>query len=173
MKARLVILSDLWGISETNWESWYIDKLSSKFDIVYYDSCILGNISKINYNQKDLHQQFINGGIDNAVNKLLQLETEQINVLTFSIGGTIAWKAGLKGLKIENLISLSATRLRYENQKPNCNIQLIYGDEDIYMPSMNWFNQMNIIPRIIKHQSHDFYRNILDEELIHKEISFF
>jgi len=165
MKKRLILLSDLWGKSISNWENSYIKKLNNRFEIQYYDCCKLGNIDTTTYEEKALHHQFINGGIDAAVNKLLVLENEKIDILAFSIGGTIAWKAALKGLVVGNLITLSATRLRYEIEKPICDLQLIYGENDIFKPNENWFKNMNISPVIIPNKTHDFYKSFLDFKL--------
>lgn len=164
MKKRLIILSDLWGKSSSNWESLYINKLNIDFDLQYYDCCELGNIDKTVYLENNLHQQFINHGIDIAVKKLLALEKEEVSVLAFSIGGTIAWKAALEGLCVNKLIALSATRLRYENKKPNCNIQLIYGSNDSFRPTEKWFKNRCISPQILTNKTHDFYQSYLNFE---------
>lgn len=164
MKKRLIILSDLWGKSAENWENQYIQKLETTFEIQYYDSCELGKIDSTADTQNNRHEQFINSGIDIAVDELLKLEKEEIYVLAFSIGGTIAWKAGLKGLPINTLIALSATRLRYEKEKPNCNIQLIYGEEDSFQPKVGWLKKMKINPQIVAKKDHGFYQNYLDFE---------
>ncbi len=164
MKKRLIILSDLWGKSAKNWENQYIEKLKTNFEIQYYDCCKLGKIHLTANSQDERHEQFINSGIDIAVNELLQLEKKEVFVLAFSIGGTIAWKSALKGLLINTLIALSATRLRHENEKPHCNIQLIYGAEDSFQPNPEWFERMNITPQIIARKNHDFYQHYIDFE---------
>jgi hypothetical protein len=166
MKKRLIILSDLWGKSSSNWESLYINKLNNDFEIQYYDCCELGNIDKTVYSENHLHQQFINNGIDVAVKKLLALEKEAVSVLAFSIGGTIAWKATLEGLCVNTIVALSATRLRYENEKPNCTIQLLYGANDSFRPTEKWFEEMNISPQILTNKTHNFYQSYLDFESI-------
>jgi len=112
MKSRLIILSDIWGIQKLGWVKYYIDLLSSDYDIKYYDSCELGEIETNSLNENIRHRQFVNGGIEIAVNKLLELEKKECNILAFSIGGTIGWKAALSGLKIKNLYAVSSTRLR-------------------------------------------------------------
>lgn len=160
MKKRLVILSDLWGKTNSNWEKECIDYLQSMFEVCYYDSGELGNVDKSIYTQDALHQQFINGGIENAVNELLKLEQGEINVLAFSIGGTIGWKAALKGLNIKQLIAISATRLRYETIKPNSEIQLYFGEEDIYQPTESWFKSLMIDRQLIENGKHDIYQNM-------------
>lgn len=158
---RLIILSDLWGNTNADWENKCVEYFKSMFEVTYYDCCKLGNINTENYTQDYLHQQFVNGGIDIAVENLLQLEKQKVTVLAFSIGGTIAWKAALKGLKVNQLILLSATRLRYEILKPCGKIQLYFGENDDYKPTQQWFESMNLTPIFIKKQEHEFYQNDL------------
>lgn len=160
MKPRLVILSDLWGELKSDWVSKYIELLRPTFDIVYYDCCELGNIDSTDYSETRIHEQFLNGGIDATVNSLLEKEKGYISVLSFSIGGTIAWKAGLKGLNIVTLFAISSTRLRYESSKPNCFIQLFYGDLDKHRPDDTWFKKLGSIDfSIFKNETHDLYMN--------------
>lgn len=157
MKPRLIILSDLWGKEKAEWIANYIEILESKFDIKFYDCCELANIDKTDYAEKNLHNQFVNGGIERAVENLLKIENEKIDVLAFSIGGTIAWKAGLKGLNVEKLFAVSSTRLRYENEIPNCAIKLYFGENDSNKPNEDWFEKQAIDFEIIKKKEHNFY----------------
>ncbi len=156
-KDQLIILSDLWGKQKSDWIHTYRDILAPYFEISYYDCCVLGKINTLPYTEKDLHQQFINGGIATAVTALLALEKEPIDVLSFSIGGTIAWKAALAGLEFKNLYAVSATRLRYETQKPKGNISLFYGEKDEFAPDKTWCNTMQLEPKIIANTSHNCY----------------
>jgi len=81
----------------------------------------------------------------------------QVDVLAFSIGGTITWKAALKGLRVKSMYAVSATRLRYELNKPTCDINLIYGEEDFFKPSIGWFEKMNLSYSILNNVGHDLY----------------
>lgn len=157
MKQRLLILSDLWGYSKNDWINCYFNSLETDFDITYYDCCALGNIDTTDYKKEELHKQFINHGINTAVEKLIALEPNEIDVLGFSIGGTIAWKAALKGLKINSFFAISATRLRHESNKPICEINLIYGEHDPFKPSLEWFEKMKLDRNIIKGFGHEVY----------------
>ncbi|WP_417431543.1 alpha/beta hydrolase [Halpernia sp.] len=154
---KLIILSDLWGSKKSDWIANYTTILKSNFEIKYYDCCELGEINLTDYSEENIHQQFINGGIDKAVQNLLKEEKGNSSVLGFSIGGFIAWKTACEGLEIKELIAVSSTRLRYENQKPNCSINLIYGENDYYKPNNSWFNQLNLQPKIYKKEEHNFY----------------
>ena len=157
MKPRLVILSDLWGLEKSEWINDYTKKLDSNFDIKFYDCCDLGQVEKSDYDQSSLHKQFVNGGIEIATKKLIELEKKRIDVLAFSIGGVIAWKAQFKGLKINNFYSVSSTRLRYEDKKPNCNLSLYFGDKDNHKPTSEWFDNLEIKPTIFKNKEHELY----------------
>nr|WP_315251808.1 alpha/beta hydrolase [uncultured Flavobacterium sp.] len=157
MKPRLVILSDLWGKEKSEWVSDYVELLKDKFEIKYCDCCELGEIDKTSYTEESLYSQFINGGIKKAVENLLKIEKNQIDVLAFSIGGTIAWKASMKGLNVRNLFAVSSTRLRHENEIPNGAIKLYYGENDCNKPSNDWFEKHSIDFEIIKNKEHDFY----------------
>ena len=75
----------------------------------------------------------------------------------FSIGGTIAWKASLKGLKTTHLFSGSSTRLRYETEAPNCKIKLYFGDQDSNKPNSNWFLDLKVPVEIFQNQNHQLY----------------
>lgn len=156
-KQRLLILSDLWGLKKSDWLSYYTDILNEKFEIKYYDCCTLGELDTSTYTEDALHKQFVNGRIELAVQNLLDKETETAHILAFSIGGTIAWQSMLKGLKVASLHAVSATRLRYETNKPDGDIKLYFGENDTYAPNIKWFSKMNSIVVIKKKKGHDLY----------------
>lgn len=157
-KQRLIILSDLWGAKKLDWIEYYASILEKYFEIKFYDSCVLGDVSKEEYLEEKLHHQFVNGGIEKAVENLLKKETGNIIILGFSIGGSIAWKAGNLGLKIQNLFAISSTRLRYEIQKPSAKIELIYGENDAYKPGSDWFEKLKINVNFLPHEDHELYK---------------
>jgi pimeloyl-ACP methyl ester carboxylesterase len=157
MKPRLLILSDLWGKEKSDWVLDYVELLKNKFEIQYYDCCELGEIDKADYTEENIHNQFVSGGIEKAVEHLVKTEKNEIDVLAFSMGGTIAWKAALKGLNVRNLFAVSSTRLRYEDKLPNGNIKLYFGENDNNKPDNNWFKKHSIDFKIIKKKEHDFY----------------
>ena len=159
MKQRLIILSDLWGLKNTDWITNYTSNLETHFNIKFYDCCELGLVNNKNNTEQNIHSQFINGGIDRAVHNLLKKETNPIHILAFSIGGTIAWNSGLSDLKIDNLFAVSATRLRYENEKPNCMVTLKFGELDQNKPSEQWHSNFNINEDIIPNKNHNLYMN--------------
>lgn len=105
-----------------------------------------------------MHEQFIAGGIQRAVEYLIQKEKGIINILAFSIGGLIAWKACLAGLKTQYIFTISATRLRHETHKPDGAIELIYGENDTYKPDQEWFQNLEIKEYLYKNETHEFYK---------------
>lgn len=157
MKPRLIILSDLFGGNNPEWIKRYRDLLESKFEIKYYDVLELANITVSDFTEMDIHNQFLNGGIDKAVDNLLELEKGKAAVLGFSIGGTIAWKAALKRLKVSQLIAVSSTRLRYETHLPDCKIKLYFGENDKNKPDSLWFLNLDVPYEILKNELHQLY----------------
>ncbi|MHC0443921.1 alpha/beta hydrolase [Flavobacterium sp. 3-218] len=155
-KPRLLLLSDLFG-GNPEWIQYYIKILESKYDIRYYNVLKLAQIDSSN-NEEEIHNQFVNGGIEKAVNSLLSFEKEEVIVLGFSIGGTIGWKASLKGLKTKQLVAVSSTRLRFETEVPNCEIRLYFGDRDLNVPNKIWFWDLKISNQIIENQDHLLYQ---------------
>ncbi|GGX31361.1 hypothetical protein [Aquimarina muelleri] len=156
-KQKLLILSDLWGLKKSDWLPYYTDILNEKFEIQYYDCCTLGKLNTSKYTEEALHQQFVNGGIELAVQNLIDKETEIVHILAFSIGGTIAWQSMLKGLKVASLYAVSATRLRYETNKPDGDIKLYFGETDTYAPNKEWLSKMNNIAVIKNKKGHSLY----------------
>lgn len=157
-KPRLIILSDLWGGEKSSWVDFYSSMLDDCFEIHYYDCCTLGEIDTSIYEEQSLHRQFVNGGIERAVNALCKKETKEGIVLAFSIGGTIGWRAGRLGLKAQKLIAVSSSRLRYETTQPNCPIQLYYGDKDQNKPDSSWFSRMKIKEQLVLNEGHLLYQ---------------
>lgn len=156
-KPRLLILSDLFGGKNPEWIQFYTAILESKFDIQYYDVLKLANINALNSSEKDIHDQFLNNGIEKAVENLIHKEKEEVIVLGFSIGGTIAWKASLKGLKTSHLIAVSSTRLRFETKVPNCEIKLYFGENDLNKPNSKWFSDLKLSNQILQNRDHQLY----------------
>jgi hypothetical protein len=163
MKPRLIILSDLWGREKAQWIDSYKQKLQETFDMQYYDCCELAEVDKSIYTEDQIHKQFVNGGIELASQKLVLLEPKKVFVLAFSVGGTIAWKAAIKGLKFHFLYAISASRLRYQTALLSGNLHLHFGAEDPYKPTQEWFETIRPNYTITKNQGHLLY---LDTEFI-------
>lgn len=157
MKPRLIILSDLWGFEEAEWVNTYHQLLHPHFELEYYDSRKLVDLDLSDNSKSGVHVQFVNGGIERGVFKLGQIEKESIWILGFSVGGTIAWKAALKNLKVEKLYAISSTRLRYEKEKPNCDCNLFFGKDDRYSPSPIWAEDLGVNCQYLPAKGHECY----------------
>ncbi len=164
MKAeRLVIVSDMWGAKKGLWITSYLGYLQQYYDIVFYDVQQLANLDiKIN-SEENIHQAFVDGGIDTAVAHLLKKETQPSHYLAFSTGGTVLWKAAALGLPVKSIYAVSATRVRYEEEKPKTDITLVYGENDDFRPTSNWLSKMKVNTDIIENFGHTLYT---DEKMI-------
>lgn len=169
MSRRIIVLTDLWGMMRADWLQAYTKPLSQEAEVQIYDSRELAAISTELDSEEELHLAFVQGGVDRAVGRLLQLEQSSVEVLAFSIGGTIAWKAGLQGLQMTRLYAFSASRLRKEVQKPDAQISLRYGAEDAYHPDADWENSMSLDYELVPHEAHEFYREPYCAEQVLKE----
>ncbi|MBS7252840.1 alpha/beta hydrolase family protein [Flavobacterium branchiicola] len=156
IKPRLLLLSDLFG-GNPEWIKYYSRILDSKFDIHYYDVLKLAKMDSLK-DEANIHKHFLNGGIDQAIASLLNNEKEEVVVLGFSIGGTIAWKAALKGLKVAQLVAVSSTRLRFETETPDCKVELYFGEKDLNKPNPQWFSDQKISAQIFDNQEHQLYQ---------------
>ncbi len=164
MAEKLLVLSDMWGVKKGLWITSYFGYLQQYYDIQFYDCQQLGNIDEVVNNQENLHRAFVEGGIDTAVAHLIRKEKTASHVLAFSMGGTIAWKAALAGLPIKSLTTVSATRIRMEEQKPGCaDLNLIFGECDTFKPDMNWANRVGVALNVIPSFGHELYS---DEKII-------
>ena len=158
MKRRLIILSDLWGLEEAKWMDYYLKELNPYFEIELFDSRKLVDLDLSDNSEGRLHAKFVNGGIDRGVYKLCLLEKKCVIVLAFSVGGVIAWKADLKGLKISTLYAISSTRLRYEKEKPDCKCILYFASNDRYKPDVKWFRELEVNLNLIEDKGHEMYQ---------------
>lgn len=157
-KEKLIVLSDLWGFRDSPWLINYQAGLDDFYKLSYWDVCQIAGLPTTPTSQEERHQFFIHEGIDTVVAYCHQQIKEPVNILAFSIGGTIAWRAGLAGVPIKKLYAVSATRLRYETQCPPFPIQLIYGDQDEYRPDNSWLQFSKTNYSILKQTSHQVYK---------------
>ncbi|TLP82231.1 hypothetical protein [Maribacter sp. ACAM166] len=165
MAEKLVIVSDMWGVKKGLWITSYLGYLQQYFDITFYDSQQLANLDIVVQSEENVHNAFVAGGIETAVSHLLKKEKEPCYYLAFSTGGTIVWEAAKKGLPVKSLYSVSATRIRLKNEKPNVPFQLLYGQNDQFRPSEDWSNRLGIDMEISPNYAHTLYS---DEKIIQK-----
>jgi hypothetical protein len=165
MAEKLVILSDMWGAKKGLWITSYLGYLQQYFDITYYDIQQLSNLDVVVNSTENVHRAFVEGGIDTAVKHLMKKESEPAHYLGFSIGGTIAWKAGLAGLPMKSLYTVSSTRVRAEDAKPDCQTVALFGDQDMYRPKSDWNQKTGVTSNLIEGFGHTMYA---DEKIISK-----
>ncbi len=158
MKERLLIISDLWGVKKSQWLIHYTQILETKFEPIWYDSCSLGNLDTSTYTQENLHTQFVDGGIEIAVEELIKNEKNPVHILAFSIGGVIAWNFGLRTNTIKSLTCISSTRLRKETKKPKGKITLYFGEKDKHAPPTAWLENMQLASKIVPNKTHEMYQ---------------
>jgi len=163
MAEKLLVLSDMWGIKKGLWITSYFGYLQQYYDIEFYDIQQLANLDLPVMTGENIHKAFVDGGIETAVAHLLKKEKEPCHVLAFSMGGTIAWKAGLEGLPLKSLTAISPTRIRFEEQAPDCKINLVYGECDEFKPSTAWSKKVGVELNIIPNFGHELYS---DEKII-------
>lgn len=156
-KEKMILVSDMNGLVKSKWMLLYKDVLSKEFDIITLCSLELAEIDA-EQTKEEIHHQFVNGGLEIASQKMAKLSIGRVNVVAFSIGGVIAWKAALAGLQLDSLYAVSSTRLRKEIAKPKGELKLVFGAEDTYAPEDAWYHKMEIIPRVLPNEHHDFYQ---------------
>ena len=165
MAERLVLVSDMWGTKKGLWITSYLGYLQQYFDIVFYDSQQLADIDLTINTEENVHKAFVDGGIDTAAACLLKKESIPSHYLAFSTGGTIAWKAALMGLPMKSLYAVSATRIRLEDSSPPVPTKLVYGSNDAFVPSNDWFEKLAVEMEPIENFGHTLYT---DEKIIRK-----
>ncbi len=163
MAEKLVIISDMWGVKKGMWITSYFGYLQQYFDIVFYDAQQLGHVDVKVSTEENLHNAFVNGGIDTAVAHLLKKQQEPSHFLAFSTGGTIAWKAALAGLPMKSLTMVSPTRVRLETEKPDIPTRLVFGECDEFKPGMKWSRGLEVPLEIVPGFGHNLYS---DEKII-------
>jgi pimeloyl-ACP methyl ester carboxylesterase len=150
---RLLVISDISG----NYPKMLVNELTKEYiESKVYNVCELAEINS-DLPKEERHKLFVSGGIEKALQNLNKAELDQVDVVAFSIGGIIVWRAALQGLKTNKLTAYSSTLLRYETKKPTCEIELIYGATDDFKPAAVWFERMDIKPRFVEGVGHGFY----------------
>ncbi len=165
MSKRLVILSDIWGCKKGLWITSYLGYLQPYFDITFYDCRELGYVDMTVGSADDLHNAFLDGGMDAAVKELLKKEQEPAHYLAFCAGSTIAWKAALKGLPIQSLYAISPFGLRASLKKPDIPVHLLYGEYQNLTPEQIRSSEEGLILETIPKFGHELYT---DEKIIQK-----
>ncbi len=165
MAQRLVVVSDMWGSKKGLWITSYLGYLQQYFNIVFYDSRDLAQIDKNTACSEELYNSFLEGGLELAVSQLLGHETTESHYLTFCAGGTIAWKAAIKGLPVKSLYAVSPIDLDQQEEGPDCPVTLLYGELGSKIPSDEWVIQTKANIEVVPNFGHEMYS---DEKIIRK-----
>ncbi|MCL6268196.1 hypothetical protein [Flagellimonas myxillae] len=163
MAEKLVVISDMWGVKKGLWITSYFGYLQQYYNIQFYDIQQLADIDIPVLTEENIHKAFVEGGIETAVAHLLKKESEPSHYLAFSMGGTVAWKAALKGLPMKSLTAISPTRVRLESERPNVPMNLIFGECDKFKPEMKWANEVGVDLNVVPSFGHQLYS---DEKII-------
>lgn len=165
MAERLVIISDMMGSRQGLWITTYLGYLQQYFDIVYYDSQELAGLDLVVKTRENLCEALEEGGYNTAVSHLLAKEKTPSHYLTFCAGGSMAWKAALKGLPIKSLYAISPIGLEHEEQRPDCTVKVVYGAYHQERPNQNWAEKLGVALTVEPNFGRDLYS---DEKIIGK-----
>ncbi len=165
MAERLVILSDMWGTKKGLWITSYLGYLQQYFDIVFYDTQQLADVDLVKCTSENLYEAFTNGGMDTAIAHLLTKKDPPSHYLTFCAGGTVVWNAALKGLPVKSLYAVSPKDLHLEDQKPDCPVRLLFGENEEIIPDEEWANKLGVSMEVMANYGHELYS---DEMIIQK-----
>ncbi len=165
MAERLVVLSDMWGSRQGLWITSYLGYLQQYFDIVYYDSQELAGLERVIKTREDLCQALVQGGYESAVAQLLSKEKTPSHYLTFCAGGTIAWKAALKGVSMKSLYAISPLWLQQEEKRPDCPVKLLFGELHQERPTEAWAQNLKVSMKVEPLFGRELYS---DEKIIRK-----
>lgn len=128
---KLKIVSDINGVNEAL-QNFACGLAEKGFDVEILNSLSIGKITA--EKKEDRHKQFLDFGVENAVDYLTIQEDTNTHYIGFSIGGNIIWEAISRGMKAESLYCVSSTRLRYQESPLNVSTRLLYGNLDKYRP---------------------------------------
>ena len=165
MAERLVVLSDMWGAKKGLWITSYLGYLQQYFDIVFYDSLQLSDISLSDYTPENVCEAFSKGGMNIALTQLLSKESEESHYLTFCAGGTIAWNAALRGLPMKSLTAISPLSLHMQTEKPECKVNLLFGEYHRDKPTAKWASELDVNMEVVPNFGRELYS---DDKIIQK-----
>ncbi|MFS4456479.1 hypothetical protein [Maribacter sp. 2304DJ31-5] len=165
MAERLIIISDMWGAKKGLWITSYLGYLQQYFDITFYDSQQLANLDLTVQTEENIHNAFVQGGIETAVAHLLEKEKQPCYYLAFCAGATVVWEAAKKGLPVKSLYAVSATGIQFGKDKPLVPFTLLYGENDSHKPGEAWANNLDLELEVMPNFGHTLYT---DEKVIQK-----
>ncbi len=161
----------MWGEQDSEWFSMWKAMITDKTRLTFYDSSKLGRVILKQRSPDQIHNQFVTFGIDHAVKALLAAEHNAKICIGCSVGGVIAWRAALQGLRIDKLITISSTRLRYEVETPLCQVENYFGEHDPYKPNTAWLSTIGKVTSTLIPGGHDIYAQQAVISKIFKELN--
>lgn len=109
-----------------------------------------------------LHDHLFKGhGLEYAVHKLCEIGVSSSIGIGFSAGGTLLWNAVKRGLRLQALICVSSTRLRFETAPLAMPTMTLWGELDPHRPAASWNAAVPSFSKIYPDQPHDFYKGQL------------
>ena len=153
------------GSRQGLWITTYLGYLQQYFDIVYYDSQELAGLDLLVKTRENLCEALEEGGYATAVSQLLAREKTPSHYLTFCAGGSMAWKAALKGLPVKSLYAISPLALEMEAQRPDCPVTLLYGENHQERPDTTWAQSLGVSLAVETNFGRELYS---DEKIISK-----
>lgn len=113
--------------------------------------------------QQELHRQYIDGGLNVAVQHLGELfgeEQEPSTVVAFSMGGYAAWLASGSLVPKSKALLLSSTRLRLATTCiDGIDCRAVFGKEDQNAPGADHVFPLNLKAEYVE-GDHEFYKNL-------------
>ena len=155
----------MWGAKRGLWITSYLGYLQQYFEIVYYDSQELADIDVPIRTEENVCNAFVQGGYKTAVTQLLSRESEPSHYLTFCAGGTIAWRAALMGLPMKSLYAISPLWMHRQDQQPDAEVKLLFGEFQEHRPSPQWAAELGIPMEVVPKFGRTLYS---DEKIIRK-----
>lgn len=155
---NILVVSDIHGFPET------VDEL---FDVGLAKQCYLqlaDLCGRPDLRGEDLHDNLFHAeGMRNSIRTLREIGETMCVGIGFSAGGTVLWNAVKEGLKLQALICISSTRLRFETVPLNIPALVIWGECDPYRPEEEWNKRVPMFWKTYPGKQHDFYRKDVHE----------
>ena len=166
----LLLLSDIDGWEDCEWLDLYKENLKAFKSVDYKDVLNLAGISS-NLDKSKRHELLVNGGIESCIQSLSSSDKRYSHVMGFSIGATIAWYyTDLSKLDFDSIVCVSGTRLRFCEEKHSKNVSMIFGSQDSFKPTSQWFFKMGIHVLILPDHNHEFYKEQSSVDIIMKAL---
>lgn len=151
---NVLIVSDIYGFTDNLVESVGLGGINRRC-LQLFDIC-----GRPDLRGEDLHDYIFNrDGMRHAVRTLCKTEVSSCIGIGFSAGGTALWNAAKEGFKLDALICVSSTRLRFEEFPLDIPNIVFWGELDPCRPEERWHTTVPRLSKSYSGKQHDFYRN--------------